>query len=487
MQSGMDMAEVPRRKRIWAWIPNISEDLVDELSHAGIDVVAISPGSLPGVESFSLHDLFYGSPAISRLGVVPAPPTWLDAEWFRLYSLCVQRIGFVPSSTRMDTRSGNIVDGYDVEDMARVHLSHMAAVLKALSVDEVWFADPPHLAVDNMLSLAAQKMGLKVIEFHQVPSRLKFRAWCNGGSRKIRWDEVRKKPWVQGANPPDTWYMKKPTRQPLWRSLLLGAWRIPSCLIKGSWREVAEPLHYWSERLDTRNLIQRVLERLDPRLSRWERQRTLTYRRFKRNRDGIERVERLDGVGDFVYFPLHYEPEMNVHILGRKFSNQLDAIQALLAVMPKDWTLLVKENPKQGYLHRGSAFFQRLRMLPGVRFVADDMSSRQLIDNSRLVATIVGTAGYEAVLAGKPCVCLGDAWYQGLPGTFRFEDGIDLEALAAFKPEKVHVDQGMNELLGGLPDGLAYPRFAHRFDPQLLPGIYRETARVMVEISAAAD
>ena len=49
MQSGMDMAEVPRRKRIWAWIPNISEDLVDELSHAGIDVVAWSSIVMPRI------------------------------------------------------------------------------------------------------------------------------------------------------------------------------------------------------------------------------------------------------------------------------------------------------------------------------------------------------------------------------------------------------------------------------------------------------
>jgi hypothetical protein len=43
----------------------------------------------------------------------------------------------------------------------------------------------------------------------------------------------------------------------------------------------------------------------------------------------------------------------------------------------------------------------------------------------------------------------------------------------------------MNDLLSGLPDGLAYPRYACIYDPEDLPTAYRETARVMAAISAA--
>lgn len=482
----MDTTGARQRKRILVWTFEISPELIGELACAGIDVVAIGHGSFPGLPSFSIHDLFYGSPAIARLGLAPAPPEWLDAESFRLYSRCVQRIGFVPSNTRTDTFSGGIVPGYDVEDMARVHLSHAATVLRGLAIDEVWFVHPPHLAVDMMLSLAAQKIGIRVIEFLQVPSVRKFRVRVDEGRSEVRWDLVPRKPWTGGAFAPDLSYMKKPARRPLWQSLLRGLRQVPSRLAVAGWDSVAMTLHDWSARLERRNAIQRMLERLDPRLSPWVESRTRMHRRFNKNRADIERIRDLDGIGDFVYFPLHLEPEMNVHILGRRFYNQVDAIQALRKAMPAGWTLLVKENPKQGYVHRGDGFYQRLRMLAGVRFAADDMPSRRLIEECRLVATIVGTAGYEAMLTGKPCIHFGDAWYAGLPGAFHFDEDIDVQAIARFTPEKADLDQGMNELLGSLPDGLAYARYASLYDPEELPATYRETARSMAAISSAA-
>ena len=236
-----------------------------------------------------------------------------------------------------------------------------------------------------------------------------------------------------------------------------------------------------------REEITRMLERLDPRLSPWVELRTRLHRRFKANRASVERIGDLDAVGEFVYFPLHLEPEMNVHVMGRRFFNQLDAVQALLGILPQGWTVLLKENPKQGYVHRGDAFYRRLRMLPGVRLVADEMPSARLIERSQLVATIVGTAGYEALLAGKACIHFGDAWYAGLPGAFGFDEGLDLATIAACRPEKAALDRGMNALLGKLPDGMAYPRYATALDPEALPATYRATASSMAAISAAVE
>ena len=483
----MKTIEALQRKRVLIWVFEISAELVDELACHGIDVVAVAQGSFPGIDSFSIHDLFYGSPAIAALGQVMAPPEWLDAESFRRYSLCLQRIGFVPSSTRTDTFSGGIVPGYDTEDMARLHLGHAASVLKGLSIDEVWFTTPPHLAVDMMLSLAARRMGIRVIEFMQLPFIAKFRVRIDEGRREVRWEQVPRLPWTQGAFAPNLSYMQKATRRPLWQSLLRGAWQVPVRLLAGGKRGASETLHEWSTRLDKRNAITRMLERLDPRLSPWVELRTRLHRRFKANRASVERIRDLDAVGEFVYFPLHLEPEVNVHVMGRRFFNQLDAVQALLGVLPQGWTVLLKENPKQGYVHRGDAFYRRLRMLPGVRLVADEMPSARLIERSQLVATIVGTAGYEALLAGKACIHFGDAWYAGLPGAFGFDEGLDLATIAACRPEKAALDRGMNALLGKLPDGMAYPRYATALDPEALPATYRSTASSMAAISAAVE
>lgn len=39
-----------------------------------------------------------------------------------------------------------------------------------------------------------------------------------------------------------------------------------------------------------------------------------------------------------------------------------------------------------------------------------------MIRNSEFVATITGTAGFEAISGGKPVLAFGLAWYRGLPG-----------------------------------------------------------------------
>ena len=45
----------------------------------------------------------------------------------------------------------------------------------------------------------------------------------------------------------------------------------------------------------------------------------------------------------------------------------------------------------------------------------------------------------------------------------------------------------MNALLGKLPDGMAYPRYATALDPEALPATYRATASSMAAISAAVE
>lgn len=139
----------------------------------------------------------------------------------------------------------------------------------------------------------------------------------------------------------------------------------------------------------------------------------------------------IDLSGKFIYVPLHNQPEMSTSALGGPWRDQVLMIEALARHLPDGWEILVKENPRQGAYARGPLFWHRLNRIKGVKFVPSDLSTHELSDRAQFVATVTGTAAWEAVRKGRPAVVFGNAWYKRLPGIHRFEEGMNFEAVAA--------------------------------------------------------
>jgi len=160
--------------------------------------------------------------------------------------------------------------------------------------------------------------------------------------------------------------------------------------------------------------------------------RELSIIRYKRKRDYAKKIEEIANNSpnmntDYVYFPLHLQPEMSTSLLGGKYCDQVLAIEDLARVLPKDWKIYVKENPSQGYFQRDEYFFTRLMNIPNVEFVGKSVSSIELIKHSKLVSVITGTAGWEAILIGKPVIVFGQAWYLNFPGVHKYTENINIE------------------------------------------------------------
>lgn len=122
----------------------------------------------------------------------------------------------------------------------------------------------------------------------------------------------------------------------------------------------------------------------------------------------------------FVYFPLHLQPELTTSSIGDQFSDQLNAVAALSAWLPRDWQLLVKENPKQTWRQRPPEFFAQLRQYPNVKLVDRQVDTYRLLERCQMAATITGTVGWEAITGGKPVVVFGRPWYLTLPGVWHW-------------------------------------------------------------------
>ena len=142
-------------------------------------------------------------------------------------------------------------------------------------------------------------------------------------------------------------------------------------------------------------------------------------------------IDKINKNEKFVYFPLHLQPEMTTDTLGLQYYDQLLAIEKLRKLLPEDWYIYVKENPKQGPYMRGKNFYNRIKSIKNTKLLSKAVDTYSIMKDCQFVATITGTAGWEAITGGKPTLVFGLAWYRYLPGVSIYKDGIALDAITS--------------------------------------------------------
>lgn len=477
---------LPRRRRVLLFDCYVEAALVDELAACGIDVVVTAFGAVDGVPCVPLQDLADTSRTLDVSWPSDCEP-WPTATELSDYARGASRIGRAPFTHEVSFDLGGGIALDELAAMVRLHVGRAIEVLQHHRVEEVWFTSVPHFGLDHALAIAARLLGIPVLITRQLPFPAKFLWEWRVGDRAL---EVAVpaafERWHRGAVSLDLFYMV-PRRwdrpiEALGRRVrfVLGA------LTRRRWREIGA--RAWRAAVDRRWWRLAIcIESLDPVTRPQAARRLVALKEATKARSRRRFAEPRRLEAPFVYFPLHYEPEANADVYGGDFAFQPAALCALSTVMPHGWTIVVKENPAQGFVRRGEAFHRLIESLPNVWWAADDTPSALLVERSALVASLCGTAGYEALLAGKPCVYFGEPWYATLPGATRFRPGIDLEALARIRVDKASLDAAVNALLSSAADGIATRRFT-----ALVPDVgeseamSRLTARSLAQISRAA-
>ena len=203
-------------------------------------------------------------------------------------------------------------------------------------------------------------------------------------------------------------------------------------------------------------------------------------------------IHQLSEDYEYIYFPLHLQPELTVDYLGKSYGDQLLAIEFLSSKLPSKFKILVKENPKQSLLSRGLAFTKRLRAIPNVEIMDIGCDSFQLIKQSKILATITGTAGWEAIRLGKPTIVFGDAWYAEMPGVFRSEkiqSKEDIIKIGEHTFSKESLRNEFNKLQEFLHEGVIdydYVRLTKGFDYQKNTKVVGENLLALLNESTTA-
>ncbi|QFY62019.1 hypothetical protein FZ934_17420 [Rhizobium grahamii] len=155
----------------------------------------------------------------------------------------------------------------------------------------------------------------------------------------------------------------------------------------------------------------------------------------RRYRQDIARLTRALPAGErYIYVPLHLQPELTTSALGGDYSDQMLALEALSAWVPDGVKIYAKENPKQTEKQRDEFFYKRLSALSNVTLLSNAEDSISLIKGSIGVATITGTAGWEALFHGKPVIVFGLAWYRFIEGVFAFQTDLSFETFSSAVP-----------------------------------------------------
>lgn len=113
----------------------------------------------------------------------------------------------------------------------------------------------------------------------------------------------------------------------------------------------------------------------------------------------------LDGV-PFVFFPLHTEPELSLGQVSPEYYYQLGAISAISRDLPAGAILAVKEATIAAG-RRPDNFYDQIIRHKNVVFLNVFEQGHEIVRKAAAVATIVGTAGFEAAVAGKPVITFG--------------------------------------------------------------------------------
>jgi len=180
-----------------------------------------------------------------------------------------------------------------------------------------------------------------------------------------------------------------------------------------------------------------------------EKSRLSIYSHIRRKRKGVSIKKKLKKHylsltndpkfnENYIFLPLHYQPEMTSNPSGDIFVDQLLCVDVLASNIPKDYKIYIKEHPTQfrahseGHTNRIKEFYNDLLLYKNVKLLPIDTDPFELIKNSKAVATITGTAGWEAMVLKKPVIIFGLSWYEDYNGVLKVKDKKSAERLKSF-------------------------------------------------------
>jgi hypothetical protein len=142
----------------------------------------------------------------------------------------------------------------------------------------------------------------------------------------------------------------------------------------------------------------------------------------------------------YAFFPLQVEPEVSILLHSPYHANQIELVRAAAHALPITMMLYVKEHPEM-VGKRTRAYYGEITKIPNVKLVDPRQPSFAIVRNAALTFTIVGTAGWESILFGKPVITFGDVFYNEIPFVRHCTDFNELPYMVKHQLEEFYHDE----------------------------------------------
>lgn len=123
--------------------------------------------------------------------------------------------------------------------------------------------------------------------------------------------------------------------------------------------------------------------------------------------------DKFDSNESYAFYGLTVEPEVSILLAAPFAPDQINIVRQIARSLPVGFTLYVKEHPSM-VPYRPRAFYKELKKIPNVKLLSPTISGFAIIQNAKLITTISGSIGWEAMMLKKPVIIFGHIYYDKL-------------------------------------------------------------------------